>query len=295
MFFAYGEAELACLRARDKRLREVIDKIGHVDRVVDTDLFSAVVHHIIGQQISTKAQATIWQRMQDALGTVNAETILAAGVPKLQALGMTFRKAEYITDFAERVHSGTFDPEGIRQKSDEDAIRELSALKGIGVWTAEMILLFCMQRPNIFSYDDLAIQRGLRMVYHHRKIDRKLFEKYRRRFSPIAAWPACTCGPWQAERSRKCAIINRKTHDKKETVKKLHSCLIAYVGRPLVARQLTAATHFLGQFSCKANGHGRAMLAPTRVFRQSEKRQPTRCISVNGSAVLLYFKFATEL
>ena len=187
MFFAYGEAELACLRARDKRLCEVIDKIGHVDRVVDTDLFSAVVHHIIGQQISTKAQATIWQRMQDALGTVNAETILAAGVPKLQALGMTFRKAEYITDFAERVHSGAFDPEGIRQKSDEDAIRELSALKGIGVWTAEMILLFCMQRPNISSYDDLAIQRGLRMVYHHRKIDRKLFEKYRRRFSPYCS------------------------------------------------------------------------------------------------------------
>ena len=174
----------ACLPAR---LCEVIDKIGHVDRIVDTDLFSAVVHHIIGQQISTKAQATIWQRMQDALGTVNAETILAAGVPKLQALGMTFRKAEYITDFAERVHSGAFDPEGIRQKSDEDAIRELSALKGIGVWTAEMILLFCMQRPNIFSYDDLAIQRGLRMVYHHRKIDRKLFEKYRRRFSPYCS------------------------------------------------------------------------------------------------------------
>lgn len=187
MIFAYGETELAYLRAKDKRLCEVIDKIGHVERTVDTDLFSAVVHHIIGQQISTKAQATIWQRMQDALGTVNAETILAADVPKLQALGMTFRKAEYITDFAERIQSGAFDLEGIWQKSDEEAIRELSALKGIGVWTAEMILLFCMQRPNIFSYDDLAIQRGLRMVYHHRKIDRKLFEKYRRRFSPYCS------------------------------------------------------------------------------------------------------------
>ena len=187
MYFAYGEEETDYLKKKDKRMAEVIDRIGHVERKVDTDLFSAVVHHIIGQQISMKAQATIWQRMQDALGTVNAETILAAGVPKLQALGMTFRKAEYITDFAERVHSGAFDPEGIRQKSDEDAIRELSALKGIGVWTAEMILLFCMQRPNIFSYDDLAIQRGLRMVYHHRKIDRKLFEKYRRRFSPYCS------------------------------------------------------------------------------------------------------------
>ena len=187
MYFSYGETEVNYLRRKDKRLCAVIDQIGHIDRAVDTDLFSSVIHHIIGQQISMKAQATIWQRMQDALGTVNAETILAAGVPKLQALGMTFRKAEYITDFAERVHSGAFDPEGIRQKSDEDAIRELSALKGIGVWTAEMILLFCMQRPDVFSYDDLAIQRGLRMLYHHRSIDRKRFEMYRRRFSPYGS------------------------------------------------------------------------------------------------------------
>ena len=186
MFFAYGEAELACLRARDKRLCEVIDKIGHVDRVVDTDLFSAVVHHIIGQQISTKAQATIWQRMQDALVKVNAETILAAGIPKLQALGMTFRKAEYITDFAEKVHTGVFSLDAVAHMDDEDAIRALSSLKGIGVWTAEMILLFCLQRPDIFSYDDLAIQRGLRMVYHHREIDRRLFEKYRR-FRPYCS------------------------------------------------------------------------------------------------------------
>ncbi len=187
MFFAYGETELAYLRGKDERLGAVIDQVGHVERVVDTDLFSSVVHHIIGQQISTKAQQTIWQRMQDALGTVNAETIRAAGVPKLQSLGMTFRKAEYITDFAEKVHTGAFDLDAVAHMPDADAIRALSALKGIGVWTAEMILLFCLQRPDIFSYDDLAIQRGLRMVYHHRKIDRKLFEKYRRRFSPYCS------------------------------------------------------------------------------------------------------------
>ncbi len=187
MYFAYGETELAYLRQRDKRLCAVIDRIGHVDRTVDTDLFSSVVHHIVGQQISTKAQATIWQRMLGALGEVNAETILAAGVPRLQGLGMTFRKAEYITDFAEKVHSGAFRLDAVEHMSDEDAIRALSSLKGIGVWTAEMILLFCLQRPDIFSYDDLAIQRGLRMVYHHRRIDRQLFEKYRRRFSPYCS------------------------------------------------------------------------------------------------------------
>ena len=187
MYFEYGEAELSYLRKKDKRLGEVIDRVGRVYRTVDTDLFSAVVHHIVGQQISTKAQATVWQRLRDALGSVSAETVLAAGVPQLQSLGMTFRKAEYITDFAEKVHDGEFDIFAVEHMSDEDAIRELSSLKGIGVWTAEMILLFCLQRPDIFSFDDLAIQRGLRIVYHHRNIDRKLFEKYRRRFHPYCS------------------------------------------------------------------------------------------------------------
>ena len=187
MYFTYGETEVSYLRQKDKRLCEVIDRIGHIDRAVDLDLFSSVAHHIIGQQISTKAQTTIWQRMQDALGTVNAETLLAAGVPKLQGLGMTFRKAEYITDFAKKVHAGAFDLDAVEHMSDEEAIRELSSLEGIGVWTAEMILLFCLQRPDIFSFDDLAIQRGLRMVYHHREIGRERFEKYRRRFSPYCS------------------------------------------------------------------------------------------------------------
>ena len=187
VYFAYGKAELEYLRKKDKRLGAVIDRVGHIDREVDTDLFSSVVHHIVGQQISTKAQATIWCRCQDALGKVNAETILAAGVPLLQSLGMTFRKAEYITDFSEKVHTGAFNLDAVEHMSDADAIQELSSLKGIGVWTAEMILLFCLQRPDIFSYDDLAIQRGLRMVYHHREIGRERFEKYRRRFSPYCS------------------------------------------------------------------------------------------------------------
>ena len=187
MYFQYGEAETAYLSAKDERMAAVIAQVGHIEREVDTDLFSAVVHHIVGQQISTKAQATIWKRMRDEFGVVDATAVLGAGVEKLQSFGMTFRKAEYITDFARKIESGEFDLEGIRQRPDDEAIRELSGLKGVGVWTAEMILLFCMQRPDVFSYDDLAIQRGLRMVYHHRKIDRKLFEKYRRRFSPYCS------------------------------------------------------------------------------------------------------------
>ena len=187
MYFAYGETELSYLKKKDKRLGAIIDRVGRVERVVDTDLFSSVVHHIVGQQITTKAQETIWRRLRETLGEVNAETVLAAGVPALQSLGMTFRKAEYITDFAEKVRSGAFDLDAVWHMNDEDAIRALSSLKGIGVWTAEMILLFCLRRPDILSYDDLAIRRGLRMVYHHREISRERFERYRRRFHPYGS------------------------------------------------------------------------------------------------------------
>lgn len=187
MYFIYGDEEIEYLKSKDKILGGVIEKIGHIERVTDTDLFSSVVHHIIGQQISTKAQETIWQRLKDELGEVNAENIYKTDISRLQSLGMSFRKAEYIKDFADKVHSGSFNLQDISEMSDEEAIKALASLKGIGVWTAEMILLFCLQRPDIFSFDDLAIQRGLRMVYHHRKIDRKLFEKYRRRFSPYCS------------------------------------------------------------------------------------------------------------
>ena len=187
MYFSYGDMETAYLKSKDKALGAVIDAIGHINRAVDPDLFSSVVHHILGQQISTKAQQTLWSRMQDGLGIVAADTLLNAGRNRIQSFGTTFKKADYILDFASKVQSGAFDIEAVKHMPDAEAIAALSSLRGIGVWTAEMILLFCLQRPDIFSYDDLAIRRGLRMVYHHREIDRQRFEKYRRRFSPYCS------------------------------------------------------------------------------------------------------------
>lgn len=187
MYFRYGTEETEYLKKKDPKLGEIIERIGHIDREIDPDLFSSVIHQIVGQQISTKAQETIWNRIQEQLGEVNANTVLNAGADKLQSFGISFRKADYILDFAKKVQEGEFDLEAIWEKTDEEVIRELSPLRGIGVWTAEMLLLFCMERQNVLSYDDLAIQRGLRMVYHHRKIDKKLFEKYRRRYSPYGS------------------------------------------------------------------------------------------------------------
>ncbi|MDX9871878.1 MAG: DNA-3-methyladenine glycosylase 2 family protein [Clostridia bacterium] len=184
MYFKYESKEIEYLKARDRLLGAAIDRIGPIYRTVDRDLFSSVVHHIIGQQISTRAQATIYQRLLDRIGKVSVEAVCSLELNELQKLGMTFKKAEYIKDFAQKVKSKEFDIDGLSNLSDAEVVTALSALKGIGVWTAEMIMTFCMQRPDIVSYGDLAIHRGLRMLYHHRNIDRKKFAKYAKRYSP---------------------------------------------------------------------------------------------------------------
>ena len=187
VYFPYGQTEIAYLQEHDKQLAPVIDIVGHVNRAMDPDLFCAVVHHIIGQQISTAAQQTVWARMRAGLGAVTPQTVAASSIEQLQAFGMTFRKAAYIQDFARRVTAGDFDLDGVAQLPDDQAIAAFCQLKGVGTWTAEMILLFSLGRSDVLSFGDLAIQRGMRMVYHHRAITPQLFARYRRRLSPYGS------------------------------------------------------------------------------------------------------------
>ncbi len=182
--FQYGEKAIDYLRSRDPRMAEVIDKIGVVRRRVIPDVFAALVHSIVGQQISTKAHESIWRKVEETVGEVSPKNILAISPELLQSVGISFRKVEYIRDAARRFESGEFDVLSFDSMSDEQVIEKLTQLKGVGVWSAEMLMLFSMQRPDVLSFGDLAILRGLRMIYHHRRIDRRLFEKYRRRFSP---------------------------------------------------------------------------------------------------------------
>lgn len=149
-------------------------------------MFQALVNSIIGQQISTKAQKTIWKRFTDALGEVTPEGLLAVPPATIQQLGISERKTAYILGIAEKVAGGELDLAALTEKSDEEVCKTLSSLKGIGIWTAEMLMIFSMQRPNIMSYGDLALHRGLRMLYHHRSIDEKKFKMYHKRFTPYA-------------------------------------------------------------------------------------------------------------
>ncbi|OQB29070.1 MAG: DNA-3-methyladenine glycosylase [Bacteroidetes bacterium ADurb.Bin174] len=187
MYFQYGEKEIEYLKKKDEQLAAVIDQIGMIKREVNPDLFAALVHSITGQQISSKVHQTVWKRMQEGLGTITPETISQLSLEEIQAFGMTFRKAEYIQSAAQKIVHKEFDINSLHDLSDEEVCAKLTELKGVGVWTAEMLMIFSMQRRNILSYGDLAIQRGLRMIYHHRQIDREKFNKYWKRYTPYAS------------------------------------------------------------------------------------------------------------
>lgn len=97
------------------------------------------------------------------------------------------RKAAALQDVAVQVLEGKFDIDGLAALSDDELCKRLSSLKGVGEWTAEMLMIFSLERPNVLSYADLAIRRGIMKLYRHKELDRARFERYRKRYSPYIA------------------------------------------------------------------------------------------------------------
>lgn len=186
-YFSYGDVELDFLKSKDKKLARIIDQVGFLQRPIREDLFYSLIHSIIGQQISNKALKTVTDRMAAMLQEITPENILGHTNEELQSVGLSFKKVSYMKNIAQSVYDGDIELTSLKTKSDEEVIDVLSKVKGIGVWTAEMIMIHSMQRKNIFSYGDFAILKGIRMLYRHKKVDKKRFEKYRKRFSPYCS------------------------------------------------------------------------------------------------------------
>ncbi len=164
----------------------MIDVIGHLDRLIDPDLFASLIGAIVAQQISGKAADTVWNRILEKVGSVTPENICQCADEALQSCGLSWRKVSYIRDFSEKVLNHEFKIEELADLPDAEIIRRLDELKGIGPWTAEMMLIFSLARPNILSFNDFAIQKGLRMLYGHSEITKELFDEYQSRFTPYA-------------------------------------------------------------------------------------------------------------
>lgn len=202
-YFSYSAVETDYLSARDPALGAAIARIGHIDREVIPNLFTALINSIAGQQISGKALATVWARLCDRLGEITPDSVLAAGEDGLRACGLSGRKAGYMLAAARAVQDGTLDIHSLVDKTDAEIIQTLVALPGVGRWTAEMLLIFSLQRPDVLAFDDLGIRKGLCRLYGWDEVTREQFEDCRARFSPYGTVASLYLWALAAEKTNK--------------------------------------------------------------------------------------------
>lgn len=181
--FQYDQSHTDYLASRCPNMAMAIDKIGHISRQINPDTFSELIRAIIAQQISGIAAQTIWQRLTD-LTSITPTALTQLSADDLQGIGVSYRKAGYIQAIAWDILDNQLDLDELHTMGDDEIKQMLTAFKGVGEWTAQMLMIFSLNRMNVLSYHDLAILRGLRMLYRHRKISPQLFAKYQRRFAP---------------------------------------------------------------------------------------------------------------
>jgi DNA-3-methyladenine glycosylase II len=164
---------------KDKKLSVVIDAIGPITDSKDSDLYFLLLRAIVGQQLSTKAAATIWARFLNLFNDKypEAQLIIQTTTEKFRSVGLSYQKASYIRNIAEFSLAKTLESQLLELKSDEELISYLTTIKGVGRWTVEMILMFSLNRPDVFPKNDLGIRKGMAQLYSLDESDKKGFLK----------------------------------------------------------------------------------------------------------------------
>jgi DNA-3-methyladenine glycosylase II len=173
---AKGKKARDALAAADPAMAALIERVGKIDLATrlrrrseerPADPYGALLRAIVGQQLSTKAARTIYLRVCDLFGGAapSPEQLLEASKEDLRACGLSGRKVEYVRDLAAHVLSGELELDRLGELSDEEAIEEIVAVRGLGQWTAEMFLLFHLERPDVLSGGDLGIRKAIQSEY----------------------------------------------------------------------------------------------------------------------------------
>ena len=189
----YWDRAKRALARRDPVMGAIMRAHPRVYMMVRGEPFMTLARAICGQQISVKAAQSVWNRVCVCLEQkITPEAVVAANRKNLRACGLSDRKTEYIADLAQHFVDGKIHARDWPRMSDEEIIAELTDVRGIGRWTAEMFLMFNLLRPDVFPLDDLGLQKGIRVAYFKgRKISlarmRKLGESWRP-WRSVATW-----------------------------------------------------------------------------------------------------------
>jgi DNA-3-methyladenine glycosylase II len=189
----YWDRAKRALARKDPVMGAIMRRHPRVYLMVRGEPFMTLARAICGQQISVKAAQSVWNRVCICLDQkITPEAVMAKNRKLLRACGLSDRKTEYIADLAQHFVDGKIHARHWPQMSDEEIIAELTDVRGIGRWTAEMFLMFNLLRPDVFPLDDLGLQKGIRVSYFKgRKVSlarmRKLGESWRP-WRSVATW-----------------------------------------------------------------------------------------------------------
>ncbi len=164
---ASHERVITALRKKDKRMRGIIDECGPFTLVPKRGYFAALCRAIVGQQLAVAAAATIYERFRTlfANGRPNPDELLRVSKARLRGVGLSNQKTAYLIDLATHYTNRTIPHRRLKSMSDEEVIATLTEVKGIGVWTAQMFLIFVLARPDVWPTGDLGIRRALERTF----------------------------------------------------------------------------------------------------------------------------------
>src|SRR5215471_11604730 len=188
-----GQA-LKHLRRADPVMRDVIQRAGPFRLKPRRDRFYSLVSSILSQQISGKAAASIRGRLEDYVAPekISAETLSRIKPDQLRQIGVSQQKSMYLIDLAERVRTGELKLDSLARRSDDKVIEALVQVKGIGVWTAQMFLIFSLGRMDVFPHDDLGVRSAIRNLYGLSELPDKetshRIAKPWRPYASVASW-----------------------------------------------------------------------------------------------------------
>jgi DNA-3-methyladenine glycosylase II len=181
------------LKKSDPILRAIIERIGPCRMEFGPPEFHSLAEAIIYQQLNGKAAVTIFERFAALAG----EPLSPAGILKLsdeqmRSVGLSRQKSSYLRDMAERAVSGQLNFSKLHEMSDEEVIKHLTQVKGVGIWTAQMFLMFTLKRPNVLPTGDFGVQMAIKKHYNKRKVPKPVqMEKIAKAWEPyrsIACW-----------------------------------------------------------------------------------------------------------
>lgn len=183
------------LKKVDPKLYAVLERVKSVDGIKmrdPKDYFSDLCREIIGQQLAGKAKAAIVSRFLALLPEkkVTPRNILRLSREELRGVGMSWAKADYIRDLAQKVFKKEVSLDRLDTMDNISVMQELRKIKGIGNWTAEMFLMFSLGREDVFSFGDLGLRKAIQRIYRISEVNKEQAEKISLRWSPYRTW-AC--------------------------------------------------------------------------------------------------------